>query len=124
MKRSALLIGLCASLGVVAPALAAHPHPAKANKFQALLVVSFTPCTAPNTTHNPSIAIPACTGPTVTSNGAHAIHFGPKGSGQATLSVVGSTSDVKIVAKMTDVRDVTDMPYNGSLNSFSPIIIT
>jgi hypothetical protein len=123
MKRFALAMGLCASLGMVAPALAVHPVPQKANKFQALLVVSYAPCAVPNTVHNPSIALPACSPPVVTSNGPNALHFGPKGKGQAKLVVTG-TPDVKIIAKITDVRDSADMPFNGSLNSYSNIIIT
>jgi hypothetical protein len=123
LQRLVLAFGICAALGAVTPALATHNHPKTANKHIALLVTSYVPCTLPDTAHNPSIAIPGCTGVTPTSNGANALHFGPKGKGQGLLVVTG-TPDVKIVAKISDVRDSADQPFNGSLLSYSSIQIT
>lgn len=114
LKILAASIGLCASLSVVAPALAAHLHPAKATKFQTALVVAYAPCVAPDTTHD-GFVFPACLNPAPASNGAHAVHFGPKGSGQVTLAVTGK-SELKIVAKITDVRDPSNQPFTGSLS--------
>jgi len=123
LKRFVLTLGMCSVLGAASPALAAHPVPKMANKQSVMLVVSYAPCTAPNTSHNPSIAIPGCTPPVLTSTGANALHFGPKGKGQGLLVVTG-TPDVKIVAKLLDVRDSTDAPFEGSIQAYSNIQIT
>jgi hypothetical protein len=118
-----------ALLVMTSSAMAAHNHPAKANKFFSTFVRSYQQCGigTGTHTHNPPLAFEACTPvPTSILNS-----FGPKGSGQA-LGVVKTNStkqatDVLLIAKFGDVRngdDGTGTLFTGNLTATAQIRTT
>jgi len=109
------------------PALANHNHPAKANKFVAFFVRSMQQCATPTHTHNPPLSFPACN----PASAATSVSFGPKGLGQATgvvvLNSLKQASDVKLIAKFSDVRDGDDgtgTGFSGNLTTSATIRTT
>jgi hypothetical protein len=96
-----------AGVAMAMPALAAHNHPSKANKFLSLYVQSYDQCTSPSTTHNAPLAFSACT---PVQSGT--LTFGVKGSGQTKgvvkLNSSKQATDVQLIAKAGDVRSGTN----------------
>ena len=119
-----------AALGIVllaaSTALATHPRPKGATPFRVPLVPSYMPCTAPDRTHGPPLAFPACNPPvqasghvtvgTPDANGALA-----NSAGIIRIDVLGSVEppdagEVQLVARIGDVRCKPATSACGSAN--------
>lgn len=127
-KRS-LLVGLLTTVIGAAPAWATHNHPASATIMTLPLVSAYEYCGSsfdvpsgetqspnPQSYQNPATTLPACAPAPYSSK----LQYGPKGTGKVTLSVKKgrTTEDIKMVVKLTDVRDPNNgnMPYTSGTN--------
>lgn len=102
---------LTATVGVIAVGLGASGAQAqmrvakKANKYQATMVTSFAPCTAPNDTTTGVLALPACA-PATPQDTVCGFDVSdpakPAGQGQlqATVAGKGATADIKLQVKL------------------------
>ncbi len=105
-----------------------YPRPKGATPLKASLVPAYTPCTAPNRVHGPSLEFPSCSSPSQTSaqltvgtpdaNGRTATMSGAITFGTI-LGIVGTPADeadVEITANITDIRRKSDLnDYTGEL---------
>lgn len=118
-------LGSAAAVAFAMPALANHYHPSKANKFLSLFVQCYGQCQIADATlaHNPPLSFPACTAfPSGT------LHFGAKGSAQATgavkLNSAKQAADVQVTVKASDVRDPGNALFSGNLTVAGILRIT
>lgn len=135
MRRSVrfVLLGVVAGLCllIVVPAQAIHPRPKGASPVRFSLVPTYNQCTAPNRTHGPPLAFPACNPPAQTS--AQATVGTPDAFG-GTANFTGSfyigvvvgvpgppdDSDVYVKMDLTDVRCVPAGALCGTANAAGP----
>lgn len=111
MKR---ILAMAVVIGLTSPVWATHNHPLKAKLIKVSFVTAFAQCTAPTTTHKPTLSLPACAPALSTdANPAHSIRFGPTGSASAKLKV--GAGDVKIKVKGTGIEN-HGLPFTGTLS--------
>ena len=116
---------------------AGYPRPAGASPLRASLVPAYAACAAPNRTHGPPLAHPACNPPAPTSQ---QLTVGtPDANGQPVSSVGfvrlgvqpgdpatgGDQADAAVVVRVTDVRRRSGLgDYTGELALRLPLRIT
>ena len=128
MKRASMLVVACVAMGalVVASSANAYNVPKQAKKNSIEMVTAYNQCTAPNTTHRPSLAFPSCTPPAQSSanNPANVYEFGQKNGkndGSASITIQAAKGDVKLSAKSKSIWK-NGAPYSGNDLSGTAIV--
>jgi hypothetical protein len=110
MKRTITVLSGMALFGSSVMAWALHPEPMVAKKFTTSLMTAYAQCTAPDDMY--AGVWPACLQPA-----APACHFGADGVGKVTAKVVlGSTHDIKLVAKLRGLTNCDGRTLEGAVN--------
>ena len=132
-----LAVALTTLLTIASPAAATHARPKGAAPLEATFTVAYQQCTAPNRTHGPPLAFPACNPPQQTSpwltvgtgdsNGQPAksvskVKYGVKVGDPMTPA---DEADVRIQATVNDVRNRSDLTdYTGEIEVGPMVRIT
>ena len=116
---------------------AGYPRPAGASPLRASLVPAYAACAAPNRTHGPPLAHPACSPPAPTSqqltvgtpdaNGqpVSSVGFARLGVQPGDPAMGGDQADAAVVVRVTDVRRRSGLgDYTGELALRLPLRIT
>lgn len=128
MKRISYLAVAAMVAGLTIPAFATHNHPMKASSIDVWLVRAFLQCKVPTLFHDPPLAFQSCVpSPFFTTKS-----FGPKGWGRVLINVFPAlaaagfapATDVKVRARLVDVRDGGVPVTSGSLTLNIPLRIT
>ena len=114
-----------------------YPRPRGATPLKLALVPAYTPCTSPNRTHGPSLEMPSCNPPAMTSTqltvgSPDSNARQPNMSGVVAYEVIvgnpgtpADEADVTIIASITDVRRRSNLAdYTGELEAITTLRVT
>ena len=130
MKRAALVAACIATVGalVATSSAGAFNGPKQAKRNYIEMVVAYNECTAPNTTHRPSLAFPSCTPPAQSSanNPANVLTFNPAGAMIVDLKTMSGNVKIKMNGRgiYNKAAGGASTPYTGSLSATAVLRMT